>query len=227
MTPLSAVVDGKLDWLNLTGKLSSYNNLPYYNILLRGDDGNDYFYVHINNDTPGTDDGMGGVQFAYAPGLTNGMHVKRGDVIAYVGDSGNAEDTAPHLHFEIHVGGYVERLGYADTLPQRHRPLQQPEGGSYPGGVDGGRQASYHHPDHAAWLDHYHGEAEHDHHGQAARDHHHDHIQAQHHDDHSADHRLHCLPDHDHSAAPVDHHDPGRSERARLQRRPHQRLVLS
>ena len=68
MTPMLAVVDGTLDWLNLTGKLSSYNGLPYYNILLRGDDGNDYFYIHLNNDTPGTDDGQGGVQNAYAPG---------------------------------------------------------------------------------------------------------------------------------------------------------------
>ena len=72
MTPILAVVDGTVDWLNLTGKLSSYNNLPYYNILLRGDDGNDYFYIHLNNDTPGTDDGQGGTQYAYAPGLTNG-----------------------------------------------------------------------------------------------------------------------------------------------------------
>ncbi len=107
MTPILAVVDGKVDWLNLTGKLSSYNNLPYYNILLRGDDGNDYFYIHLNNDTPGTDDGQGGVQYAYAPGLTNGTRVHRGDVIGYVGDSGNAEDTVSHLHFEIHLGGYV------------------------------------------------------------------------------------------------------------------------
>ena len=107
MTPILAVVDGKADWLNLTGKLSSYNNLPYYNILLRGDDGNDYFYIHLNNDTPGTDDGLGGVEFAYAPGLTNGTRVHRGDVIGYVGDSGNAEDAGSHLHFEIHLGGYV------------------------------------------------------------------------------------------------------------------------
>jgi hypothetical protein len=122
MTPLLAVVDGKLDWLNLTGKLSSYNNLPYYNILLRGDDGNDYFYVHINNDTPGTDDGKGGVEFAYAPGLSNGMQVKRGQVIAYVGDSGNAEDTAPHLHFEIHLGGYVSASGGQTRSPSAIDP---------------------------------------------------------------------------------------------------------
>jgi hypothetical protein len=122
MTPLLAVVDGKIDWLNLTGKLSSYNNLPYFNILLRGDDGNDYFYIHLNNDTPGTDDGKGGVQFAYAPGLTNGTRVHRGDVIGYVGDSGNAEDTGSHLHFEIHLGGYVAATGGQTRTPSAIDP---------------------------------------------------------------------------------------------------------
>lgn len=124
MTPILAVVDGKVDWLNLTGKLSSYNNLPYYNILLRGDDGNDYFYIHINNDTPGTDDGQGGVQYAYAPGLTNGTRVHRGDVIGYVGDSGNAEDVGSHLHFEIHLGGYVAATGSQTRCPSAIDPYE-------------------------------------------------------------------------------------------------------
>jgi murein DD-endopeptidase MepM/ murein hydrolase activator NlpD len=117
MTPILAVVDGKVDWLNLTGQLSSYNNLPYYNLLLRGDDGNDYFYIHINNDTPGTDDGQGGVECAYAPGLTNGSRVAKGDIIAYVGDSGNAEDVGSHLHFELHLGGYKNPIDpYASLM---------------------------------------------------------------------------------------------------------------
>ena len=86
MTPILAVVDGKLDWLNLTGKLSSYNNLPYYNILLRGDDGNDYFYIHLNNDTPGTDDGQGGVAVRLRP-RSHQRHARAsaGDVIALRG----------------------------------------------------------------------------------------------------------------------------------------------
>ena len=107
MTKILAVVDGTVTGLNLTGKLSSYNPYPYYNILLKGDDGNDYYYIHLNNDTPGTDDNKGGVDTAYAPGLTNGMHVHRGDLLGYVGDSGNAEGGPSHLHFEIHLGGYV------------------------------------------------------------------------------------------------------------------------
>jgi murein DD-endopeptidase MepM/ murein hydrolase activator NlpD len=104
MTPLLACVDGTVDiqW----GSSSSYNGLPYYNLLLKGDDGNDYFYIHINNDTPGTDDAQGGLENAYAPGITDGTRVKAGQVIAYAGDSGNAEDADSHLHFEVHPGGY-------------------------------------------------------------------------------------------------------------------------
>lgn len=110
-TPVLAVVDGTLDWMNFEGKISCYNPYPYYNILLRGDDGNDYFYVHLNNDSPDgkggyTDDGLGGPEHAYAPGLRNGSRVKAGQIIGYTGDSGNAEDSIPHLHFEIHIGGW-------------------------------------------------------------------------------------------------------------------------
>ncbi|MHB8868273.1 MAG: S-layer homology domain-containing protein [Thermoleophilia bacterium] len=116
MTPLLAVVDGTLDWMNLTGKLSSYNGLPYYNILLRGDDGNDYFYIHMNNDTPGTDDGLGGVEKAYAPGLGNGTRVTAGQLIGWAGDSGNAEDSGSHIHFEIHQGGYKNPIDPYESL---------------------------------------------------------------------------------------------------------------
>ncbi len=137
MTPLLAVVSGTLTGLNLTGKLSSYNGFPYYNILLRGDDGNDYFYIHLNNDTPGTDDGLGGVANAYAPGLNNGMHVAQGQVIGYAGDSGNAESTASHLHFEIHLGGYKNPIDPYNSLKAAPTYDEWIAGG---GGPIGGRR---------------------------------------------------------------------------------------
>jgi len=72
-----------------------------YAIFIKDSEGWEYRYLHINNDTPGTDDGRGTPATAYAPGISRGTSVKAGQHIAWVGDSGNAEWTAPHLHFEI------------------------------------------------------------------------------------------------------------------------------
>jgi len=74
-----------------------------YIISIAGDDGYKYNYLHINNDTPGTDDGQGGIQYAYAPGISQGVQVTQGQQIAWVGDSGDAENTVSHLHFEIRL----------------------------------------------------------------------------------------------------------------------------
>lgn len=76
----------------------SYGNY----LKIKADDGYVYSYVHINNDTPGTDDNSAARSVVYADGIANGVHVERGQLVAYLGDSGNAESTAPHLHFEMH-----------------------------------------------------------------------------------------------------------------------------
>lgn len=74
-----------------------------YMISIAGDDGYRYNYLHINNDTPGTDDGLGGVEYAYVKGISRGVTVSQGQHIAWVGDSGNAEEAGSHLHFEIRL----------------------------------------------------------------------------------------------------------------------------
>jgi len=65
----------------------------------------EYVYIHLNNDRKG-DDGKGGADTAYAPGLKDGDAVRIGQLIAFVGDSGDAENAGAHLHFEErYLGG--------------------------------------------------------------------------------------------------------------------------
>lgn len=76
-----------------------------YFLKLKDKEGNIYFYVHLNNDKPGTDDGKGGTTTAYVKGIKEGVSVIAGQKIAYMGDSGNAESSKPHLHYEIWPNG--------------------------------------------------------------------------------------------------------------------------
>jgi len=82
-TPVVAVVNGTIEELSRSG-------LGGIILKLRGDDGNTYSYMHLN---------------AYAPGVGEGMRVSAGQVIGYVGNTGNASNGPDHLHFEIHPGG--------------------------------------------------------------------------------------------------------------------------
>jgi hypothetical protein len=69
-------------------------------VVILGDDDWFYVYLHVNNDTPGTDDGAATFSQAFAAGLEQGDRVRRGEHIAYLGDSGNAEASGAHVHFE-------------------------------------------------------------------------------------------------------------------------------
>jgi murein DD-endopeptidase MepM/ murein hydrolase activator NlpD len=70
------------------------------NAEVTGEDGWHTRYVHMNNDTPGYDDED---YSCVPPGLTVGSSVKAGQLIGWVGDSGNAEHTQPHIHYEIRM----------------------------------------------------------------------------------------------------------------------------
>ena len=55
--------------------------------ILRGDDGNTYYYMHLQTITAG-----------------DGARVSAGTQVGTNGDTGNARGT-PHLHWEVHPGG--------------------------------------------------------------------------------------------------------------------------
>ncbi len=76
-----------------------------YAVNIQGDDGRRYGYLHLNDDRPGTNDDAAGPEHAYAAGLAKGMRVARGQLIGYLGDSGNTKGI-DHLHFEIHDPAY-------------------------------------------------------------------------------------------------------------------------
>ena len=115
--PLLAVVDATVRRIFVDNGTASQGNM----LVLRDSEGWEYWYIHINNDTPGTDDGLNPLEHAFAPGIAVGAKVKAGQVVAFAGDSGNAESTGSHLHFEIHQPGAHGR-----------RPLPQPAAGPGP-----------------------------------------------------------------------------------------------
>lgn len=82
-TPIVAVADGRLSKVGV-------NTLGGNRLWLTDDAGNWFYYAHLS---------------AYAPVAVEGARVTRGQVIAFLGNTGQAITTPPHLHFEIHPGG--------------------------------------------------------------------------------------------------------------------------
>jgi hypothetical protein len=84
--PVLAVADGTLF-------LVGWNDVGGNRLWLRDERGNEFYYAHLS---------------AYSPLAFDGSRVRAGDVIGFVGDTGDALGTSPHLHFEIHP---VQLLG--------------------------------------------------------------------------------------------------------------------
>jgi murein DD-endopeptidase MepM/ murein hydrolase activator NlpD len=79
-TPVVAVDDGRIAKLftSKPGGLTIYQYDPQARLA--------YYYAHLQR---------------YAAGVREGMDVRRGDVICYVGSTGNADTKTPHLHFAV------------------------------------------------------------------------------------------------------------------------------
>jgi hypothetical protein len=100
--PVHAAVGGRITLINGTDGRS----LPAwgYAIYIAGDDGRSYRYLHLGRQN-------GPASEAYAPGMKHDLRIERGQHIGYIGHSGNASATWPHLHFEIDDKNVVDRQG--------------------------------------------------------------------------------------------------------------------
>jgi murein DD-endopeptidase MepM/ murein hydrolase activator NlpD len=87
-TPVIAIEDGTVAKLfeSVPGGLTIYLKDPTGTYA--------YYYAHLDG---------------YAPGLVEGASIDRGDVIGYVGTTGNAPRDTPHLHFTIYKLGPQQR----------------------------------------------------------------------------------------------------------------------
>jgi hypothetical protein len=79
-TPVVAVSDGTL---NRVG----WEKLGGWRLWVRDAAGDEFYYAHLSG---------------YAPADLRSNRVRAGDVIGFVGNTGDAITTPPHLHFEIH-----------------------------------------------------------------------------------------------------------------------------
>lgn len=127
LTPVVAVADGTVSMIhNTSGEECCWLAITHL-------DGWQSWYIHLNNDTYLTDDGAG---IGARTDLAVGSKVVVGEVIGWVGDSGNAEATTPHLHFELrNPDGFavdaVPSLGAAQAnteLLAFHAPYRDDDG---------------------------------------------------------------------------------------------------
>jgi len=87
--PILAVADGTIFSVG-------WNEIGGWRFWLRDRQGNEFYYAHLS---------------AYSPFARNRAHVRAGTVIGFVGNTGDAEGTPYHLHFEIHPVALLS-LGY-------------------------------------------------------------------------------------------------------------------
>ena len=73
-----------------------WNDVGGNRLWLRDAEGNEFYYAHLS---------------AFSPLARNGTHVKAGEVLGFVGNTGDASGTPPHLHFEIHPASLIF-MGY-------------------------------------------------------------------------------------------------------------------
>jgi hypothetical protein len=124
--PVVAFDDGVISWIG-SGCCSLH---------ITHDDGWQTRYIHLNDDRQdedgsyvhGDDQGWG-----IAPGIVPGVRVTKGQLIGWVGDSGNATEGVTHLHWEIIYpnGMWHDPTPYVDRAVRLDGPLLTNWGGQF------------------------------------------------------------------------------------------------
>jgi hypothetical protein len=97
-TPVVAVADGTVDRVG-------WDRLGGWGLWLRDRAGDEFYYAHLSG---------------YSKLAFLSTRVSAGEVIGFVGNTGDAFTTIPHLHFEVHPGGLLQ-LGYDGAVdPTRY-----------------------------------------------------------------------------------------------------------
>ena len=87
--PVLAVADGTVFSVG-------WNDIGGNRLWLRDTQGNQFYYAHLS---------------AFSPLARNGHYVKAGEVLGFVGNTGDAAGTPTHLHFEVHPAALIF-MGY-------------------------------------------------------------------------------------------------------------------
>jgi murein DD-endopeptidase MepM/ murein hydrolase activator NlpD len=96
LSPVYAIADGVVNRIAQSPRAGRY-------LIVDHNDGWQSWYLHLNNDSR-RDNGRAGWGLTVVDGVDEGSAVVGGAQIAFVGDSGNAEGTLSHTHFELHLG---------------------------------------------------------------------------------------------------------------------------
>ena len=106
------------------GVLANVGTLPISGnrLWVYADSGDQFFYAHMS---------------AFSANAVNGRRVEKGEVLGYVGNTGDAEPTPPHVHFEIHPSGgdAVDPNAFLTTWQKRAGASSRPDTAERPGAL--------------------------------------------------------------------------------------------